>query len=213
MAKNLNRSALGGSGGVPAGGPVDQPTETPKLESDLNAIVEESKATIAQEGLKKMRGRPRKDGSAPTQKPVASVSSSPAQIASAAPVGTADLTKYLEPPLLALSSIPAKRTGCKELALDKEEAKALASSLNDLMNAFIPDVNQLSPKAAASIGFGLTVSTIFLTKAQIYADYREKNIPKDKPVKKSENKPEENSDSVFPEEKINALDHFRPRTV
>lgn len=213
MAKNLNRSALGGSVGVPSGGPVENPTETPKLESDLSAIVEQSKATIAQEGLKKTRGRPRKDGSAPVQKPAASVSSSPAQNASAAPVGTADLTKYLEPPLIMLSTLPAKKTGCKELALDKEEAKALASSINDLMNAFIPDVNQLSPKAAASIGFGLTVSTIFLTKAQIYAEYREKNIPKDIPVKKSENKPVENSDSIFPEEKINALDHFRPRTV
>ena len=61
-------------------------------------------------------------------------------------------------PLQIISRIPANKNNIPELALDYDEAKALSQSLDKVFNAYIPDVEKMSPKSAALITLVLTVS-------------------------------------------------------
>lgn len=98
-----------------------------------------------------------------------------------------DVSKYLAGPLVALSKIPAHKHGIAELALTEDEAKACAEALNNCVQAFIPDVNQMSPKTAAVVTAVLTFGSIGYMKFSIYAAHQAKKNPKPEPEVQSEN--------------------------
>lgn len=144
---------------------------------DFQKTVAESKAAVQAEGEKKVRkgrsdkGRARKPGDAapgtPTSQP--GTPGVPGQ----APTGQTDLSPYIAVPLQALSGIPAKRHGIAELALSPEEAKACAEAINGIFNAFVPNINQMSPKTAAIMGAVMVFGSIGFTKYQIFSEVQE----------------------------------------
>lgn len=141
----------------------------------FETIVAESKAVI--EGadpspVKRGRGRPRKDETAPK---VEAVAPQPVQ-------PPPDVSVYLKGPLIALSKIPAHRTGIPQLALDDGEAGACAQALNEIVRAFVPDQNAMSPKTAAVVTGVLTFGSIGFMKWQIYNEEMSKRNPEPQPV-------------------------------
>lgn len=144
----------------------------------FETIVAESKAAIAGADpapVKRGRGRPRKVDAVPETPKVDAQPSLPVQ----APAP--DISTHIKGPLIALSKIPAHRTGIPELALDDSEAGACAQALNEILRAFVPDQNQMSPKTAAVVMGVLTFGSIGFTKYQIYSDEMMKRTPM-KPV-------------------------------
>lgn len=154
-------------------------------DKDFEKIIQESKIKIAEESqnaqTKKRRGRPRKGDNQQSQSPSRPDQSS-SQSSSGVTISTPDITNYLVEPIIALSSIPAKNTGCDELIFSKDEATACAQSLNQLLQAFAPSLNQMSPKTAAILGVCTTFGSIGFTKYAIYSDWYEKNKKPEKPV-------------------------------
>lgn len=92
-----------------------------------------------------------------------------------------DISKHLIAPLIGLSKVPANRYSITELALDQDEAKAIAESLNQLYAVFAPQ-GQMSPKTAAICGVVLTVGSIGFSKYQIYMDKKPQPTPEPEPV-------------------------------
>lgn len=129
--------------------------------------VAESKQNIAAENAtpKRGRGRPRKVVPV-TAAPQQSMHSEPSVVQGPPPP---DISQHLTTPLIAISKIPAAKYGVPEIALTPDEAALCAKSLNDMLNAFVPDVGQMSPKTAATIGFFTTVGSIAFSKYAIYA--------------------------------------------
>lgn len=168
----------------------------------FETIVAESKAAIAgadPSPVKRGRGRPRKDSGVPHAIPEAPAASAPASLqVQPAP----DISTHIKGPLMALSKIPAHRTGIPELALDEGEAGACASALNEILKAFVPDQNSMSPKTAAVVMGVLTFGSIGFTKYQIYADEMAKRMPM-KPV------PEVQEEIASQPPKAHGGDYFR----
>jgi len=161
-------------------------------------IVAESKAAIqgSEPGpVKRGRGRPRKESQAPIPEAI-----SPAPIVAPAPAP--DITEHIKGPIQALSKIPAHRHGIPALALDEDEAKACATALNEILKAFVPDQNTMSPKTAAVVMGVLTFGSIGFTKYQIYSEEMEKREPR-KPV------PEVQEEIAQMPVMASASDHFR----
>lgn len=204
MAKNLNRKSLG----TPKGVPDPAPPATPENKT-INDVLAESKEAIAKSDKKDVsRGRPRKDGTPAQAKDHANKTAlnTPGAPVSAQLAQQMDLAKYLAPPLAMVSQIPARKLGCDDLALNKDEAKLLADSLDAAITAYFPDVEKMSPKAAASLGLALTASSLFLAKAQIYAKFKESQPP----VVNPENTPEVAQNNNSPQDgAISAMEHFR----
>lgn len=90
-----------------------------------------------------------------------------------APTPPPDISKFLKVPLIALSQIPATKNKIPELALSSDEAEAVAQSFNQILEAFIPDVGQMSPKTAAVISAAVVVGSIGFQKYQVYAAVQE----------------------------------------
>ncbi len=144
---------------------------------DFNRIVAESKSKLAQADLevkKRGRGAPKKPRDANGN--IIRASSGPGPESAslhqsqsvANPTPAPDISPYLIRPIIALSSIPASRAGIPELIFSPDEAGAVAFSLNQLLNVFIPDIGLMSPKTAAIISAGATIGTIIFSKYQIY---------------------------------------------
>lgn len=167
-------------------------------DKDFEKIIQESKIKIAEESqnaqTKKRRGRPPKNSNTQSQSNArpnqSSDQSSSGITSSSAPNSntggtvqpTPDITNYLVEPIIALSSIPAKNTGCDGLIFSRDEATVCAQSLNQLLLAFAPTLNQMSPKTAAILGVCTTFGSIGFTKYAIYSDWYEKNKKPEKPV-------------------------------
>lgn len=175
----------------------------------FKAKIEESKTRLeqAEAAPKRGRGRPRKvqmPGPAP-----AGVDPSRPSV-SAQPAPTPDISPYLINPLIGASKIPAARTGIPELALTEDEAGACAKSLNDLLNAFAPDLGQMDPKTAAILSASATCGGIIFSKYQIYvkktAELRATAVNNpDNPGNPESTSPPEGK-PVFPT--VSAVDHF-----
>lgn len=88
----------------------------------------------------------------------------------AAPPSVVDLSGLLVEPLIIVSRIPARKHDIQELELEVDEAKALAVSIDKIFNAFVPDLEKMSPKTAALLTGGLTLSSILIYKMSIYSD-------------------------------------------
>lgn len=177
-------------------------------ETPFEQVVKESQAKIAEESAstsvpRRGRGRPRKIQSDEAPKVAAAESPVVASPISPPP----DISKILTTPLQALSKIPAKNYGVADLALTQEEAAACAESLNQVLQAFVPDQNAMSPKTAAVVMAFLTFGSIGFSKYMILLDAeeaREKLEPK---------KPEpEIQDAIKQEQeraKIDAADYYK----
>lgn len=139
--------------------------------NDFSKTIQESKTAIreaAQKNLNGKRGRkayPRDEAGniiRPTQT-MGNVAHSPS-------VGGPDLTEILVTPLKLLSQIPARKHKMPDLALTGEEALAIANSLNKVLDAYIPDLSRMSPKASALLMAGVTIGSVGVTKYQIYLE-------------------------------------------
>lgn len=162
-----------------------KPLVEPAIDADFQKTIEESKAAIQNEKqkvVKKGRGRPRKSGDAPTPQ----TNTSPQQSPGLSPAAPPDLKQYLVPPMIAISKIPATKHQIPELALSQDEAEACAIALNQCLQAFIPDVNTMSPKTAAIVSLALTVGTIGFQKYSIYQDKKPK-VQKPEPTVQEKN--------------------------
>lgn len=132
---------------------------------DFEKVVQESRekihaASVKDPKLKRGRGRPRKVQPEVTAHTDAAKSETPVPL---------DVSKYIAPPLIAVSKIPAVKTGIPELTLSSDEANACAQSLNDLLMVYIPDVGNASPKTMAIFGACVTFGSIGFQKYSIYA--------------------------------------------
>lgn len=186
---------------APAEGGADQSQSV--QQSDFEKIVAESKATVGQSSAataapRRSRGRPRKP------QPTAAASNHPQ---TEAPQGLApqnpiavepapDITQYLKGPILALSQIPAHKHKIPELAFSAAEAEACAASFNQILQAFVPDQNAMSPKTAAVVMGLLTFGGIGFTKLSIYSNAMEQRALE----RKIESAPPSNTEEPFPVE-------------
>ena len=73
---------------------------------------------------------------------------------------------------MAISKIPASRVGIPELALTADEAQIAAVSINQILEAFVPDVATMSPKTAAVISGAVALGSIGFDKYSIYIRVR-----------------------------------------
>lgn len=159
-------------------------TERPPAESEsYKKIVDDSKAKVLEakemtEMPRRGRGRPRKVLDKPIE-----------EKQTAAPLG--DLTSLIESPLLFISKIPAAKYDMPELALSPDEAKMCAESLNQLANAFVPDLNKVDPKTAAIFNVCATFGALGFQKYTIYLDKKQTKIEEQKKQapKEEENRP------------------------
>ena len=184
----------------------------PAVDPDFKQVVEESKERLHQEEVKapRKRGRPRKiDGSAPSALENKAPGSKEASNAPSHQSPAPDITKHLVTPLIAISRIPANHHGIPALALQEDEAKAAAESIQAILNAFVPDMESMSPKTAAVLGAFLVFGSIGFSKYQIYSEEMLKRQPK---IPQPE--PENNTGTpVFQNGAIRAEDVFRRNHV
>jgi len=176
----------------------------PPVESNFQELVKESKENIQAAAAIPPKGRagrkplPRdaagniiRDPNAKQSKRVSGgAASQPSVTNQGTPSPTSpppDITKHLIAPIIGISKIPAIRYHVPELAFDQGEAFLCAHSLQEMLNAFVPDMEKMDPRAAAVISFGVTVGSIVFTKYQIYLDKRPKPEPKPEPLPQKEN--------------------------
>ena len=186
--------------------PSDKPIETPIASDaeDFKKIVDESKERLASEPQKevKKRGRPQGWRKSPEQKPLEQAPS-PSLNQSATPAP--NISEHLIIPIQALSKLPASKHKIPDLAFTPDEAKACAEAMQACINAFIPDVQNMSPKTGAVVSVVLTFGTIGFSKYQIYSEEMEKRLPKIPEIK-----PNETGIPEIPRG-ISATDHFARR--
>lgn len=143
--------------------------------AEFKKKIEESKQVISEANFqapKRGRGRPRKNPNAGPQPAThhaqaAEASASPA----AAPMPAPDISQFVKPPLMAISKVPAIKYRIPELALTDDEAQSCAAALNQVVQAFVPDVGNMDPKTAAVI---MAFSTFGGVGFQKYLIFREK---------------------------------------
>lgn len=158
---------------------IDDPTERAvAVENDFAATVAESKERLAAEPLKPVKaGRGRPKGSRKVRPGAESTESTKQSTETAAPLpGTPppNVTEHLVLPIQAISRLPAIRFKIPELAFTREESLMAAESLNAVLEAFVPDLEKMSPKTAAILTAGLTFGSLGFTKYQIYSEVMEK---------------------------------------
>lgn len=186
------------------------PTEnkTANGNSELAAIVKESQAKIESENLqppkiKRGPGRPPKNRTETVQtRPGAGAQVQAPSVEPAEPVPTPDIQEYLVGPLIAISNIPAQKHRIPELAFTVEEAGACAHSLQQVLNAFVPDLSKMSPKTAAVLGAAVTFGTIGVSKLQIYQIKRAEMLEHRRAAEAAETKAA--GGDVFPTQNIGA---------
>lgn len=177
------------------------PAGAQNADAEFAKIVDESKTRIAEAtpapGVPR-RGRGRPPKARPTMP-------TPAPIASGAPVvGSAppDLSQFIQAPLMAISKIPAEKHHIPALALTADEAGACAQALNACLNAFVPNMEQMSPQSAAVIGLCTTVGAIGFQKYQIYSIEMAKR-ELEKPVQETPTQPKtQSAGDFFPQVRV-----------
>ena len=187
---------------------VAEATASPNIDNDFSKTIEESKNAVhlsTIEPKRKGRGRPRKNdtvasGSGPS-------TSTPNNGGQSVTMGsnTPEIKTYLVGPLVAISKIPAHNYQVKELALTEDEAMLCADSLQQVLNAFIPDVNRMNPKTAAIFGACITFGSIGFQKYAVFQAHRP--APK-KPEPKKEN-PVQSEAPEVPSGAVASKDYFK----
>lgn len=136
--------------------------------------LEESKARIQLETSlgeqlvpKRGRGRPRKHPGTP-EIPIAPAVTQTVQAAEPAP----DIAPLIKAPIQALSRIPAINYKIPELAFTDDEASMCAESLNQVIQAFVPDIGKMDPKTAAVVGAISVFGSIGFQKYSILQEKR-----------------------------------------
>ncbi len=149
------------------GKPLENGSDHAQNTEAFKKVVSESKLKLTLEPTpeKRGRGRPRKIRVEAAAPGTASVPSGQSVVQ---PTPPPDISKYLIHPIVSVSKIPAHRTGIAEVAFTIEEAELCAHSLNDLLNAFVPEIGEMSPKTAAVISAVSTFGSISFQKFQIY---------------------------------------------
>lgn len=151
--------------------------QTGNESSDFKAAIQESKNAIHEAAMQKVKGsRGRKplprDANGNIIREPASMGHSMPNDNGASPTlasqNQIDHSQLLIEPLKIFSAIPARKHEIEELAFNDEEAKALAQSLDKLFNAYFPDVEKMSPKAAAWISLGFVGVSLGVSKVSIY---------------------------------------------
>lgn len=180
--------------------------ETPSAipNPDFEKTVAESRQKLHNETQKTVRkgrsdkGRSRKtndaNGSNAAGTPV--FTQSPQSSPQTGPAAPLDISPYLAMPIEMLSKVPARKHKLPELALTKEEALDCAKSINEVFKAFVPNIEQMSPKTAAIVNCGVILGMTFVMKYQILAEHQAKQRAELKPVAPGEDKEELNPPEI-----------------
>lgn len=170
-------------------------------ELNFEKIATESKNTvnINKTAAKRGRGRPRK---------IPLNAETGQNTIKAEIVPPPDISGFICKPLKFISTIPAQKYNIPELALNDDEAMECAKSLNELLNAFVPDMESMSPKTAAIFGSIMVFGSIGFQKYSIILENQKQvaseNQKNDEIISKNQN----NNDSQL-NNKIDATDYFR----
>jgi hypothetical protein len=154
--------------------------------ADFQEIVSESRAKIAESQNStevKLRpkttatgrpvGRPRKH-----PRPTENVSVSgdgPALSPAVEPKN--DYTNLIKIPLVHFSKYPAVKYQIPELQVTDDEATQCARALNDIANAFVPDVEKMDPKTAAVVQGLAVFGSIGFQKYLIFQESQKQKAP------------------------------------
>lgn len=181
------------------------PTATTGGNTDeFKKAVEESKVAVAEAAQKPGKGRrgrpslPRDAAGNVIRNTGASNGATPsvgAQTHSPSASGFQSKDILVEP-LITISKVPAKRHDIPELALDQDQAMAIAGAVDKIVDAFMPDLEKLSPKKTAIIFGCFTIGGITLSKYLIYAQTMNERMEREREHEKREavsRGPEENS--------------------
>jgi hypothetical protein len=180
---------------------------------EFSEVVKSSEARVRDEMLnsqtpKRGRGRPRKSDSSdqPKARPTNSIPSNGSQAVQGL-TPTPSIATFIAPPLRAISMGPARKHGIPELALSDDEAKMCADSLDAVLKAFAPSIEQMNPKTGAIIGLCSTVGVIAFTKYSIYSQVQEARMAHVQEVV-NKSRPKENEPEA-PQGIIPATNYFR----
>lgn len=201
-------------------GPAPENPNIPN-NSEFSEVVKESTEKVQAaaapppkaSGPKRGRGRPPKvTASEPAPGPAT------AQGAAPGAVPLPDITKHLALPIKLIGSIPARKYKIPEMGLDDNEAMLVAESIKGILDAFIPDVSKMSPKAAALLTAGITIGSVATMKYMVYLSATHVENPVDNPANKTGGEketeidlPNDGSAPVMPKGGVRAEDHFRRR--
>jgi len=171
-----------------------------KINESIN-IVENKKS----ENVAKKRGRPRKyniDGG---------LIGSENQKTESEKTPTPDISKFLTAPLIGISKIPAAKYSCPEMSLTPDEAVAIAESLNGVLNAFFPSLEDVDPKMMSLFVFGTTCGSIAMSKAMIYQEKQVEKIQKTEVFETKTAETTQNNQDAPPSGEISPSDYFKRR--
>lgn len=171
-----------------------------KINESIN-IVENKKS----ENVAKKRGRPRKyntDGG---------LIGSENQKTESEKTPTPDISKFLTAPLIGISKIPAAKYSCPEMSLTPDEAVAIAESLNGVLNAFFPSLEDVDPKMMSLFVFGTTCGSIAMSKAMIYQEKQAEKIQKTEVFETKTAETPQNNQDAPPSGEISPSDYFKRR--
>ena len=169
-----------------------------KINESIN-IVENKKS----ENVAKKRGRPRKyntDGG---------LIGSENQKIESEKTPTPDISKFLTAPLIGISKIPAAKYSCPEMSLTPDEAVAIAESLNGVLNAFFPSLEDVDPKMMSLFVFGTTCGSIAMSKAMIYQEKQAEKIQKTEVFETKTAETPQNNQDAPPTGQISPSDYFK----
>ena len=146
-------------------------------ETNIDAVIKDSKSVLSKKEPKKgKRGRPPGSSKRPDADqtiPKAESAKAPETVYVPGPMVPA----FKEVWKLAFR-VPADKYKCPEARLTDEEAEAPAIATDQVLNAFTPDLNALSPKATACVQFVVVVGMLFISKRMIINEHRERTEPK-----------------------------------
>ena len=161
---------------------ISNPTDAT---GDFKKIVDESKQKIHEAEQLKIKGsRGRKPLPRDSEGNIIRESAQATPVQSSPQSSAVDLSALLIEPIQLISRMPAKKHKIAELEFDFEESKALAASLDKVFNAYFPDLEKISPKAAAWLGLGMVAVSLSISKMSIYSEVmqsreKSKNVSKE----------------------------------
>lgn len=142
--------------------------------AEFKKKIEESKVVIAEAAQAPKRGR----GRPPKPRPELSAQNTPNQAEPMqAAVPAPNISAYIKQPLIVISKIPAVNYQIPELQLSDDEASACAESLNQVVQAFVPNVNNMDPKTAAVVSAFAVFGSVGFQKYSIFKE-KQKTLPK-----------------------------------
>lgn len=156
------------------------------------------------DNLAKKRGRPRKynaDGSI--------IGSENQKTCTTEKNQTPDISKFLTAPIIGISKIPAAKYSCPEMSLSQDEAVAIAESLNGVLNAFFPSIDDIDPKMMSLFVLGTTCGSIAMSKVMIYQEKQAEKQPKPEVFETKTTEIPQNSPEAPPVGNISPNDYFK----